>query len=115
MTQHLDIQRLATALRRARGDLTLRDVARVTGVSASTLSRIERHQHRIALETFLALCDWLGVSPVSFCPAFADNEVQRLQKENERLRSALWSLSDAARKWAEERIDDDAATGDRGD
>lgn len=44
--------------------MPLRDVAKQTGISASTLSRVERMEgYQLRMDTFLKLCDWLEVSP----------------------------------------------------
>src|SRR5271167_3095348 len=47
----------------ARGKRGLRKAAEEIGCSASTLSRIENGANDIDLYTFLAICDWLGLSP----------------------------------------------------
>ncbi len=63
-----DQQALAARVRAQRGDRPLRAVAgEITGVSLSTLSRIE-NGHMPDMDTFLALCDWLETSPVAFFP-----------------------------------------------
>lgn len=62
----LDYQRLAGLLRLQRGqeNLSLRAVAEQTGISASTLSRVENgHGDKLSLDNFLALCEWLEVPP----------------------------------------------------
>lgn len=60
-----DNVRLAKLVRANRGDRTLRDVADSVGLSASTLSRIERGE-RPDLWSLLRLCDWLGLDPREF-------------------------------------------------
>lgn len=56
-----------TALLKAkRADKSLRETAREIGeISASTLSRIENGKVP-DMETFLSLCDWMGVEPEQF-------------------------------------------------
>lgn len=44
---------------------TLAEIARHTGVSVPTLSRIERG-HTPSVDVYLAVCDWLGVSADAF-------------------------------------------------
>ena len=56
----------AVCIWRAARSLSLRDVADKTGVSASTLSRIEQGKFTPDLETYLAVCSWLGLSPAAF-------------------------------------------------
>lgn len=51
---------------------TLREIAEQTGVSAPTLSRLERGTTP-DLETFFALCMWLDVSPAFFMRGAADD------------------------------------------
>lgn len=62
----VDLAKLSALLRTKRGDRGLRAIATEIGnVSASTLSRIE--QGNIPdLETFIQVCNWLGVSPDDF-------------------------------------------------
>ena len=73
MSSSLDTALLAYSVRKERGSKTLRDVAALTGISPSTLSRIERGMSAcLNLETYLTLCDWLDVSPASFI--FTDNK-----------------------------------------
>src|SRR5207237_650897 len=50
-----------------RGNKGLREAAReIDGVSASTLSRIEREERTIDLQTVCNVCAWLGMSPNDF-------------------------------------------------
>jgi transcriptional regulator with XRE-family HTH domain len=61
----IDTKKLARLVRAKRGEIGLRELARATGISASTLSRVE--SGKIGdLDTFLRLCRWLGASPESF-------------------------------------------------
>lgn len=63
-----DRQRLAARVRTQRGGRSLREVAdEIAGVSLSTLSRVENGRAP-DVNTFLALCDWLGASPAEFFP-----------------------------------------------
>ena len=52
-------------LKRQRGSRSLRDVEQVTGISASTLSRLE-NGHLPRVDHFLSLCQWMGVDPNAF-------------------------------------------------
>lgn len=62
----LDIERLASLVRKKRGSRGLRETAAESGqLSPSTLSRVENGKIP-DLETFLALCNWLGISPAEF-------------------------------------------------
>lgn len=61
MSSYLDKDIFAAYLRARRGDMGLRDAANQIGnTSAPTLSRIENGKTP-DLETFLRLCDWIGV------------------------------------------------------
>ena len=63
MEQDIDFPGLAALLRGAREgrNLRLREVAKQTGVSASTLSRIERQQAQPDMRTIQAVAQWIGV------------------------------------------------------
>lgn len=52
---------------------TLRELANITGVSAPTLSRLERSGTTLDIETFFALCAWMDVSPAFFMRGAADD------------------------------------------
>lgn len=65
MAFYLDIESLAKLIRARRGHRSLREIAQVTGVSPSTISRVERNTIP-DVATFLALCDWLDVPPSEF-------------------------------------------------
>lgn len=54
-----DVEKLAQAITEKRGKTGLRDVAKVTGVSAATLSRIGSGETP-NLEHAVAICEWLG-------------------------------------------------------
>lgn len=66
LASELDTAKLSAMVRKKRGRQGLRQTATEIGdVSAATISRVE--QGRVPdLETFLRLCDWLGVSPDQF-------------------------------------------------
>jgi transcriptional regulator with XRE-family HTH domain len=62
----VDVPKLAALLRAKRANRGLRQVAEeIDGVSASTLSRLEQG-NLPDLETFMRLCNWLGVSADDF-------------------------------------------------
>ena len=66
MPHELDIDLLATMVRRQRGQRGLREAAAdMQSVSPSTLSRVENGKMP-DMETFLSICDWLNVSPAHF-------------------------------------------------
>lgn len=63
--------------KRASDRLRLRQVEQLTGISASTLSRIERGEGRdISVTTFVTLCNWLKADPAQFFVAGAEGEVR---------------------------------------
>jgi transcriptional regulator with XRE-family HTH domain len=65
MSKKIDTDKLSDMIKMKRGDRGLRDVSKEIGVSAPTLSRIE--QGKIPdVETFIRLCEWLGVSAETF-------------------------------------------------
>lgn len=62
----IDIRKLAAELHGRRRDRGLRAVAdEIGGVSAATLSRVEKGKVP-DLDTFLRICAWLGKSPQDF-------------------------------------------------
>ncbi|MBN3948406.1 MAG: helix-turn-helix transcriptional regulator [Nostoc sp. NMS7] len=71
MKYHLELERLSRLIRQKRGTNGLREVANETGISQSTLSRVERGQTP-DLSSFIALCNWLDVSPSTF---FGSDEI----------------------------------------
>lgn len=75
MPSYLDTKTFADLVRIKRGNSGLREIAQVTGISASTISRVEREQTP-DIETFLSLCDWLDVSPSSLIKTDKDNSKQ---------------------------------------
>ena len=58
----MTLQALGRALLDRRGDKGIREVAAEIGVSAATLSRVERG-YLPDLETFRKVCKWLDVDP----------------------------------------------------
>lgn len=55
-------------------ELTLAEAAELTGISASTLSRIENAKFAPKLETMATLCDWMGVPIEDFADIQGDSE-----------------------------------------
>lgn len=76
MTTEIDIQALATSLKRQRGKKGLRIAAQEIGdVSAATLSRVE--QGKVPdLDTFIKLCRWLNMSPDEFIVGYNRDDEQ---------------------------------------
>lgn len=73
----LDSPRLAALVRAKRGAATLRQAAAETGISASTLSRLERGQwSTMSLETFLRVCDWLQVATAHLIVTGVETEAE---------------------------------------
>ncbi|MEG4325440.1 helix-turn-helix domain-containing protein [Microcoleus sp. herbarium5] len=74
MGNYLDIEKLASLVRNKRLNRGLREVAKEIGnVSPSTISRVENGKTP-DMETFLALCDWLGVPPAELIKNTEDEE-----------------------------------------
>lgn len=72
---HFNATLFSSAVRqkRAADRLMLRDVADATGLSPSTLSRLENGiEHDMSMTTFVTLCNWLQVSPDAFFVASTD-------------------------------------------
>ena len=66
MTRFLDTKALAESLKLKRGKRGLREISEeMNGIGISTLSRIENGKVP-DVETFLAICHWLQVSPSEF-------------------------------------------------
>ncbi|MEH1802141.1 MAG: helix-turn-helix transcriptional regulator [Nostoc sp.] len=69
MTIYLDLETLASLVRKKRGSKGLREaateIAELGSASPSTLSRVENGKMP-DMETFLALCNWLQVPPAEF-------------------------------------------------
>jgi len=74
MRSHLNVEKLAAALKARRGERGLRVVAKEIGdISPGTLSRIENGKAP-DLDVFLKLCDWLGVKPDELIEAEAETD-----------------------------------------
>ena len=66
MKHNLNAEKLANLVRSKRGNKGLRETAKEIGnVSPSTISRVENGKTP-DMDTFLALCEWLDVSPAEF-------------------------------------------------
>ncbi|MEL4896326.1 helix-turn-helix domain-containing protein [Crocosphaera sp. Alani8] len=66
MKYSLNTEKLANLVRSKRGNRGLRETAKEIGnVSPSTISRVEKGKTP-DMDTFLALCEWLQVSPMEF-------------------------------------------------
>ena len=66
MGSYLDMDILTAYLKARRGEMGLREAANQIGeISASTLSRIENGKVP-DMETFLRLCDWIGLPSDTF-------------------------------------------------
>lgn len=73
MTRFLDTKALAESLKLKRGKRGLREISEeMNGIGISTLSRIENGKIP-DVETFLAICYWLGVSPNEFMKKSDEN------------------------------------------
>lgn len=75
-----NVRLFGAALRTRRGDLGLREVATETGVSASTLSRIENGEIP-DLQTFLVLSSWTGWPVAAFFHQDQVRDTVRLVEE----------------------------------
>ncbi len=58
----LTIQRIGIEIKNKRGTKGLRETAKIIGVSAATLSRIESGKQP-DLDTFVKICKWLEINP----------------------------------------------------
>ena len=61
----MDVEQLSSQLRYKRGNNSLRTISARTGISAATLSRIERGAAP-SVDTYMRICDWLGISADTF-------------------------------------------------
>ena len=74
MASYLDIEKLANLVRNKRQNRGLREIAKEIGnISISTISRVENGKIP-DIDTFLVLCDWLGVPPAEFIKNTASKE-----------------------------------------
>lgn len=65
MPNRIDTEKLSGMIKRKRGKMGLRKAAEIIDISAPTLSRIE--QGKLPdIDTYLKICDWLGVSAEFF-------------------------------------------------
>lgn len=85
MPSYFDNQTFANLVRRQRGSRSLREIASITGISASTISRVEKEQTP-DLDTFFTLCNWLHIPPDKFI------KNTEHQKEGETFRSICTKL-----------------------
>ena len=87
----MTLPELSVLLRARRGDRSLREVGRQTGVSAIALSRIERGATP-SLTNFSRLCNWLDADPrdlMDIGPARSPDE--RLAAELDEAESKAWA------------------------
>jgi transcriptional regulator with XRE-family HTH domain len=85
MVNYLDIERLASLVRTKRGKRGLRDVAREASIcSPSAISRVENCQKVPNSETFIALCNWLNISPVSLVENYLPGEMLRVREKGKK-------------------------------
>jgi transcriptional regulator with XRE-family HTH domain len=88
MANYLDMEKLASLVRTKRQERGLREVSKEIGtVSPSTISRVENGKVP-DLETFLALCDWLDVSPADL---FGNDRVREIESTPDRIAFLLQS------------------------
>jgi hypothetical protein len=96
-----DVERFAGALTRALEPYSLREASEATGVSAATLSRLERGGVP-ELEIFFTLCAWMQASPAEFALGFDEEPRGELTAADvvRRLRAAVDSVGDQ-KTWAQ--------------
>jgi transcriptional regulator with XRE-family HTH domain len=70
----LEQSQLGAMLRFRRGNRSLRQVAKETGVSFNTLVRVESGQQP-SLTSFTRLCAWLGIWPGEFFRSIPESEL----------------------------------------
>ena len=58
----LDTEKLASALRRKRGETPLGDASQDSGIPKTSLSRMERGVGSPSVENLIRACSWLGVT-----------------------------------------------------
>lgn len=97
-TSLVKLEELAAILKahRSEHDLTLNDAARETGISASTLSRIENAKFSPKLETVVALCNWMNISADRFTEFHTEEEFSTTPEKVEVYLRADRKLSAAA-------------------
>lgn len=71
---NLDIEKLSKMVREKRGSMNLKEASKEIGeISISTLSRVE--QGKVPdLNTFIQLCDWLGLDQKEFMSGYLEDE-----------------------------------------
>lgn len=80
-------------------ELTLAETAEQTGVSASTLSRIENSKFVPKLETMATLCDWMGVPIEDFAEIHGEDESREtLERVSVHLRADRKLSAEAAQQ-----------------
>ncbi len=102
LSYYLDIQSLARLTRNKRGNKGLRAIAQGCSISASTLSRVEREQVP-DISSFIALCDWLELSPARLFKNSADQQQGERSPDDELTLSKADTL--ALRVRADSRLD----------
>ena len=81
MVSKLNSYLLARMLKSKRGKMGLRDTATaIGGISSATLSRVEQG-NLPDVETFIRLCNWLGVSTETFITGEKMTAVEVSEKE----------------------------------
>jgi transcriptional regulator with XRE-family HTH domain len=76
MANYLDMDKLASLVRTKRQERGLREVSKEIGtISPSTISRVENGKVP-DIDTFLALCDWLDVSPADLLRNEREQEIE---------------------------------------
>ncbi len=61
----MNLNSMRNLIQKKRGQQSIRQAAKGIGISAATLSRVERG-YSLDLETFVLLCEWLGGDPASY-------------------------------------------------
>lgn len=97
------LARLGSELKSARGSASLRDIERITGISAGYLSRLERGLKRPRKETLSILSVALGLDlerllelcgPALGPPYFDERQRERIEGERNRRRAATGKLGE---------------------
>ena len=81
MSNELDTQKLASAIKSKRGSSGLRITAGDIGTSASTLSRVEQG-NLPDIETYIRICKWLEVSTDYFATNTEENSLRSDEAED---------------------------------
>jgi transcriptional regulator with XRE-family HTH domain len=81
MKPKLNSELLASAIKTKRGKMGLRDTAiQIGGISPATLSRVELG-NLPDVETFIKICNWLGVSTETFIVDAKASKTQLSEKD----------------------------------